>query len=126
MDEYDARGLADPSQRARLSPAARRAADRLRLAWALSDEQFDALVGTTSADGGSPMSEDQLRRVGLLVGIYADLHRLHTADLADAWVTRPNTNAIFGGRSPVDAMVHGGLQAIAAVAELLVGRVAGS
>ncbi len=128
MDGDDARRLADPSQRARLSPVARRAADRLRLAWGLSQEQFDALVGTSPAEraGGSPMSEDQLRRVGLLVAIYADLHRLHTTELADAWIARPNANEIFGGRSPVDAMALGGLPTIAAVAELLVGRVAGS
>ena len=129
MNQYAGPGLSDPAEQARLTPAARRAAERLRRAWALTDEQLAALVdidATVVVTADSSMSEDQLERVGLLVGVYADLHRLHTADLADAWVTRPNTNPLFRGRTPLDAMTLGGLATIAAVHELLAARLAGA
>jgi hypothetical protein len=32
--------------------------------------------------------------------------------LADEWVTRPNTNEIFGKQRPVDFMMEGGLPAM--------------
>ena len=111
MNRFSGPGLADPDERARLTPAARSAADGLRRAWALSAAEIVALVGLDEAAadvvvaGAPPMSRDQLQRVGLLVGMYADLHRLHRADLADAWVTRPNTNPLFDGLAPLAVML---------------------
>lgn len=130
MSSYTGPGLADPAERARLTPAARRGGERLRRAWSLTDAQFRGLMGSdpaVDADvGPAPMSEDELRRVGLLVGIYAALHALHRAELADAWITRPNTNPLFGGRTPLEAMTLGGLTMINAVHDLLTARAIGS
>lgn len=121
--------LADTAERARLTPSASRAAERLREAWSLSDEQFGALLGarvTIDAAGELiAMSEDELVRVGLLAWIYVALHRLHGQDLADAWLTQPNTNPLFHGQTPLEAMTLGGLTAIIEVHQLLTARVAG-
>ena len=48
--------------------------------------------------------------------------RLYSENLADAWVTRPNTNRIFGGQTPLAYMIKGGLPAMQTVRRLLDAR----
>jgi hypothetical protein len=60
--------------------------------------------------------------VSLLLGIYTALHVLHAGALADEWVRRPNTNPIFGGRAPLQAMLAGGIPVMIEVRGLLDGR----
>lgn len=118
--------------RDRLTSAAWRASEQLRRSWSLTSQQISDLIGANDADvdqpltSEPPMSDEQLHRVGLLVGIYADLHRLHSTGLADAWMTRPNSNDLFHGQPPVVTMTAGGLAAIIEVRDLLAGRVAGA
>ncbi|MGZ8264832.1 MAG: antitoxin Xre/MbcA/ParS toxin-binding domain-containing protein, partial [Burkholderiales bacterium] len=47
---------------------------------------------------------------------------LYGDKLADEWVKLPNTNAIFGGRTPLEYMIAGGLVAIQTVRKLLDAR----
>ena len=75
----------------------------------------------TTAGIARPNS-DQLTRIGHLLGIYADLHALHAGELADAWVSRPNTHPMFAGRTPLAVMVAGGVAAMAEVRDLLDAR----
>ena len=68
------------------------------------------------------MTTDQLTRVSFLLGIYTALHVLHPGALADDWPRRPNSNALFGGRSPLQALLAGGIPAMLEVRSLLDGR----
>jgi len=120
----------DPGRRAELTPAAVKAARRLADTWRLSVKQTGDLLGGISAStwhawNASPPAElgvDQLTRISLLLGIYTSLHVLHPGELADTWVTRPNTNPIFDNRTPVQAMADGGIPAMVQVRALLDGR----
>ena len=68
------------------------------------------------------MTTDQLTRVSFLLGIYTSLHVLHPCALADACPRRPNSNTLFGGRTPLQALLAGGIPAMLEVRSLLDGR----
>ena len=68
------------------------------------------------------LEQDRLHRVSLLVGIFKALNILYDRPLADAWVLRPNANRIFGGASPLEYMLRGGLPAMSTVRRLLDAR----
>ena len=65
---------------------------------------------------------DRITRISYLLGIYKALHILYGDKLADEWVHLPNTNIIFGGRTPLSRMVAGGLLAMQTVRQLLDAR----
>ena len=69
---------------------------------------------------------DRITRISYLVGIYKALYILYGDKLADEWVQLPNTNAIFGGRTPLDYMMAGGLLAMQTVRKLLDARRGGA
>ncbi len=52
------------------------------------------------------LSKDQLDRLSYLIGIYAAVRVLfpHSKESRDAWVSSPNTAALFAGRSPLEIM----------------------
>ena len=68
---------------------------------------------------------DRLTRVSLVIGIFKALGMLHSDSLADRWVHLPNANRLFGGSTPLDYMVRGGLPALQTVRRLLDARRAG-
>jgi uncharacterized protein (DUF2384 family) len=54
------------------------------------------------------LSDDQLDRVSLLLGIYKALHILFTRpEQADSWIRRPNSAVPFGGRPAADLVFSG-------------------
>jgi hypothetical protein len=65
---------------------------------------------------------DRITRISYLVGIYKALHILYGDKLADEWVQLANSNAIFGGRTPLAYMLAGGLLAMQTVRKLLDAR----
>lgn len=94
---------------------------RLADAWRLSSKQACALIGEGSErtwfrikanDWGGILSQDALTRVSGMIGIYKGLHLLFSDPLADEWVKRPNSDALFGGDAPADFMIKGGIPAI--------------
>ncbi|WP_187972229.1 antitoxin Xre-like helix-turn-helix domain-containing protein [Aquibium microcysteis] len=58
------------------------------------------------------LSRDQMLRASGVVGLYKALHLYFSEPLADDWVRLPNAGPAFGNRSPLDAMIDGGLPAI--------------
>ena len=68
------------------------------------------------------LDEDRLTRISLLVGIYKALNILFGRKLADAWITLPNANLMFGGGSPLQYMKKGGIPALLRVRQLLDAR----
>lgn len=122
--------LNDARRRAELTPAGVKAIANLADRWGLQVSQVCDLLGGLSPSSwhawkASPPKElsiDQLTRVSLLIGMYTALHALHPGPLADEWPRRPNTNALFSGKTPVQAMIDGGIPAMVQVRALLDGR----
>ena len=125
--------LNDPGHRAELTPAAVKAMAMLADRWGLRVRDVGDLMGGLPSstwhdwkvDPPKELSVDQLTRVSLTLGMYEALRQLHCGALADEWPSRPNSNPIFGGRTPVQAMIDGGIPAMLQVRSLLGGRYGG-
>ena len=113
----DVQTFAHPEDRARLSAPGLRAFRALAERWKLSNAEAASLLGVSDSTwdrikrgtGGQPLSQDQLTRTSALIGIFKGLHLLFPDGLADAWLKRANKGAIFAGRSPIEAMIEGGI-----------------
>lgn len=122
--------LSDRGERERLSVSALRAYFNMLEAWGVRDSDGMALLGGMShgkyyglkKSGAGVLDQDRLCRVSLLIGIFKALNILYDRPLADAWVARPNANRIFGGASPLEYMLRGGLPAMSTVRRLLDAR----
>jgi hypothetical protein len=122
--------LSKKENRMRLSPAAIKGLLGIAARWKLRDEDTRELLGGIS--GGSfyalkgrtakILNTDQLTRISLLIGIYKALNILYSAKLADAWMTLPNTNPMFGGDSPLSYLKKGGIPAFGRVRQVLDAR----
>jgi transcriptional regulator with XRE-family HTH domain len=103
--------------RKRLTPAALEAMRRLAVAWDLTGDQAAALLGVSistwdrirKGNSGTSLSQDQLMRVSALIGIFKGLHLLFADDMADRWLRLRNSGPLFANRSPIEAMVEGGI-----------------
>lgn len=113
--------LSEPGTRHRLTPAAVEAYLNLAQKWRLTSRQAASLLGEGSertwfrikaSTWEGPFSQDALTRVSALVGVYKGLQILFSDPLADEWVRLPNSEALFGGRSPLDHMIAGGIPAM--------------
>ena len=126
--------LTDPAERERLTPAAIRGIHQLAKAWNLSVEESCGLMGDLSPSTWHAWSRraprtlavDQLTRISYLMGIFTALQVLYPGPLAAQWITRPNTNALFGGERPLDVMIAGGIPALDRVRALLDSRRGGA
>lgn len=124
--------LHEPATRERLSRSALKAFFRIVERWQVPDEVARDLFGGVSngtfykmkRDGshGRVLSADELLRISYLVGIFKALHVLYSETLADQWIARPNTNPLFGGRTPIAVLQAGGIPAMQAVRRLLDAR----
>lgn len=65
------------------------------------------------------LAQDELTRISYLVGIYQALHILLPTELADLWITQPNDDALFRGRTPFEFMVKQGIPGMQQVRSLL-------
>lgn len=134
---YDPAPLIDltaRSERERLSPSALKAFFKLVETWGLRDEDARALLGGVSNGPyykwkKAPervLDPDVLTRISYLIGIFKALNILYGEALADDWVRLPNSNRIFGGQSPLDYMMRGGVPAMQTVRRLLDARRGGA
>ena len=125
--------LSARTERERLSGPALEAFFNIMARWQVRDEDARALLGGVShgpfyemkRDAGRVLDTDRLTRVSYLIGIFKALQILHAPPLADEWVHLPNSNPVFGGRTPLAYMMRGGLPAMQTVRRLLDARRAG-
>jgi len=118
------------AERERLSGPALRGFFNIIERWKVRDEQARTLLGGISngayyawkREPDRVLDADVLTRISLLVGIFKALHILYGEPLADAWVSMPNRNRIFAGRSPLEYMCVGGLSAMQTLRRLLDAR----
>lgn len=105
------------SERERLTPAALASMRGLAGNWKLTGEQMAGLLATSpstwdriAADKWDrSLNQDQMTRVSALVGIFKALHLLFADDMADRWPRLPNSGPLFGGKSPIEALIEGGI-----------------
>lgn len=118
--------LSSPTERERLSSAALQGYFAIIDKWGLDPEAGAALLGGVPRatfyklkKTPSTLTQDALTRIAYAVGIYKALNILLPAKHADAWMARPNHDALFGGRTPLEYVLHGGIPALARVRSLL-------
>jgi len=126
--------LADPDTRSRLSPSAIQAFFKIVEFWGLKNNDSRALFGGISngryyemkKSPKGELTQDEITRVSLLIGIYKALNILFDQELANQWVSRPNSNPIFNNASPLDLMIRVGQPAFMEVRRLLDSRRGGN
>lgn len=117
-------------ERERLSQSALKGFFKLAAAWKLRDDDARQLLGGVSSstwyewkkNPSRVLEVDCITRISYLLGIYKALHILYGDQLADQWVSMPNTNLIFGGLTPLALMLSGGMPAMQMVRQLLDAR----
>jgi uncharacterized protein (DUF2384 family) len=122
--------LADPATRARLSPAAIVAFLSLGDKWRRRNEDAMAMLGGIShgryfdlkRNHKGLLSQDELTRISLLIGIFKALNILFGQRLANQWTSRPNSNPMFNGAPPLQYLSRGGVPAMIGVRRLLDSR----
>ena len=122
--------LSDAATRKRLSPAAMTAFFRIAQSWDLRNEDAMALLGGTShgryyelkKSHKGVLTQDELTRVSLLIGIFKALNILFSQKLANQWISRPNTNPMFHGVPPLACLTRGGVPGMIGVRRLLDSR----
>ena len=109
--------LADEGDRARVTPTAIKALISVRERWGLTAEQTAALLGVStstwerivSGTWKQTLSQDQMTRISAVVGIYKGLKLLFADGMALRWPKLKNKGPLFENRTPVEAMIEGGI-----------------
>jgi len=109
--------FAGESDRERLSPTALRAVKSLTERWVLKGPEVAALLGVSPSTWDrisagrweKSLSQDQLTRVSALVGVFKGLHLLFADEMADRWMRLLNKGPLFENRTPIEAMIEGGI-----------------
>jgi uncharacterized protein (DUF2384 family) len=122
--------LADAGTRTRLSAPAIAAFFAIVEKWQLRNEDAMALLGGTSngryfelkRGRKSVLSQDELTRISLLIGIFKALNILFNQRLANQWTSRPNSNPMFNDSAPLELLVRGGVPGMLSVRRLLDSR----
>ncbi|WP_018077258.1 MbcA/ParS/Xre antitoxin family protein [Thiobacillus denitrificans] len=120
-----------PSNR-ELSAAGLRAFFNIARDWGLNADAQMVLLGAPgrstffkwkSAPESADLKRDTLERLSYILGIYKALQILLPAtDAADAWVKKPNSAPLFGGKSALERMLGGNVADLVAVRQYLDAR----
>ena len=115
-----------------LSAAGLRAFFNIARDWALNTDEQMVLLGTPgrstffkwkSVPEKADLKHDALERLSYILGIYKALQiLLPDATASDAWVKKPNTAPLFGGKSALDRMLGGNIGDLLAVRQYLDSR----
>lgn len=109
--------FADDSDRKRLTSAAVKAVLRVIDTWGGSNGEGAALLGVSESTWDrmkagkweGTLNQDQLTRASALIGVFKGLHVLFADDMADRWPRLENRAPVFDRRSPIVAMIEGGI-----------------
>lgn len=122
--------LASAAMRTRLSPPAIAAFFAIVDKWQLRNEDAMALLGGAShgryfelkKNRKGLLSQDELTRISLLIGIFKALNILFGQRLANQWTSRPNSNPMFNDAPPLQFLTRGGVPGMIGVRRLLDSR----
>lgn len=103
--------------RERLSPIAIKAFRKIVEHWKLTNAEAAMLLGVSESTWDrikrgawdQPLSQDQLTRASAMIGIHKGLRLLFADDMALRWPKLSNTGPMFQRRSPIEAMIDGGI-----------------
>ncbi|MBA4307708.1 antitoxin Xre-like helix-turn-helix domain-containing protein [Sphingorhabdus buctiana] len=109
--------FAGDDDRRRLTAAAVKAVLRLVQAWGSDNAEGAALLGVSpstwdrmkAGTWNGTLNQDQLTRASALIGVFKGLHLLFADGMADRWPRLPNRGPIFASKSPIAAMIEGGI-----------------
>ena len=117
-----------PAASERLIGPALRTFFRICDAWKLSNDEARKLLGDPPRStyflwkktGEGQLTRDTLERVSYLLGIYKALQiLLPDAVAADAWIRKPNTAPLFGGKAALQRMLSGNVADLYVVRQYL-------
>lgn len=122
--------LTDARTRKRLSHAALEVFFRMLETWRLRNEDGMALLGGMSngryfelkRSHRGVLTQDELTRISLLIGIFKALNILFSQKLAQQWISRPNSNPMFHNEPPLQVLTRGGVPGMISVRRLLDSR----
>ena len=122
--------LGDAATRMRLSPSAIAAFFKIAEAWNINNDDAMRLLGGVSngrfyslkKTHKGELTQDELTRISLLIGIFKALNILFARKLADRWMSLPNSGPMFHGASPLASLMEGGMPAMVQVRRLLDSR----
>ena len=122
--------LADGATRLRLSRPAIDAFFAIVEKWDLRNEDAKALLGGAShgryyelkKNHKGLLSQDELTRISLLIGMFKALNILFSQRLANQWVSRPNSHPMFNNAPPLEFLVRGGVPGMVSARRLLDAR----
>lgn len=105
------------ADRLRLGAVAVKAVLRVVDAWGGSNAEGAALLGVSestwdrmkAARWDGVLSQDQLTRASALIGIFKGLNLLFADSMANRWPQLVNRGPLFDHRSPIQAMIEGGI-----------------
>lgn len=103
-----------------MTPTATKAFIRLAKRWRLGDVEAATLSGISlncwtdikAARWEGIIGQSQLIRISALVGIFSGLQCVFADDMADRWIRLANQGPLFAGRTPIAAMLEGGIPAL--------------
>lgn len=110
--EPSASYLTDP----KIAAGALRTLFRIAEAWQLGNKELMKLLGNPPRSTfykwkqgeAAVLPQDVLERISYIFGIYSALQvLLPKPEAADAWIKKPNTAPLFGGKSALDRMLSG-------------------
>jgi hypothetical protein len=118
-----------------MSGAGLRAFFNIARDWGLSGDEQMVLLGSPgrstcfkwkASPEAAKLKRDTLERLSYILGIYKALQiLLPDAAAADAWVKRPNSAPLFGGKRALDRMLGGNVSDLVAVRQYLDARLGG-
>ena len=122
--------LSDSATRKRVSPAAIEAVLTILKKWGLKNDDAMLLLGGISKgryyglkkSSTGQLTQDELTRVSLLIGIFKALNILFSEKLANQWVSRPNSNPMFKNQPPLVFLIQGGIPGMLTVRRFLDSR----
>jgi uncharacterized protein (DUF2384 family) len=122
--------LSDAATRKRLSHGAIVVFFRIMEMWRVRNEDGMALLGGMSngryfelkRTRRGVLTQDELTRISLLIGIFKALNILFQEKLAQQWISRPNSNPMFHNEPPLLALKREGVPGMISVRRLLDSR----
>ena len=130
LDRRKVPDLTDAATRRRLGPPAIAAFFKIVEKWGVRNEDAMLLLGGIShgryyalkKTGRGVLTQDELTRVSLLIGIFKALNILFQQKLANQWVMRANSNPLFHEAPPLRALTQDGVPGMLEVRRLLDAR----